>query len=150
MANKITLGSGLETFEIDFKDRGTTTEIAFNPSDPDLMKRLFEAQKTIEERTKEVQKYELDEKGVPNTDSCIEYFNGINEIIYDAVDYAFGNRISDKIFQYCSPFAIVGGEYYILQFFNRITPVLEKIIGEKQKKASANANKHLAKYMKAQ
>lgn len=148
MANKIVLGSGLETFEIEFKDRGINTEISFNPSDPDLAKRLFEAQKIIDDKSKEVQAFEMDENGIPNTDSCVEYFNDVNQIVFDAIDYAFGNKVSDKIFQFCSPFAIVGGEYFMLHFLNQITPILKSIIEDKQKKASANANKHLAKYLK--
>lgn len=148
MAHKITIDSGLETFEIDFKDRGETAEISFNPSDPDLSKRLFEAQKVIDEKTKEVKRYEVDENGVPVVDSCIEYLNGINKIVYDAIDYAFGNKISDVVFKYCSPFAIVNGEYYIWSFINGMTPLLKDIIGKDQKTASDNMNKHLAKYMR--
>lgn len=150
MANKIVLDSGLETFEIYFKDRDESTEISFNPSDSDLPKRLFEAQKTIEEKAKEVKEFDLDENGIPDTEECIEHFNDVNRIVYDAVDYAFGNKISDKVFRHCSPFAIVGGEYYILHFFNRVAPLLQEIIAKNQKAASANANKHLAKYMKKQ
>lgn len=79
--------------------------------------------------------YEIDENGVPNVDSCMEYMNNVNQIVYDAVDYAFGNKISDKVFKYCSPFAVVDGEYFMMHFFNKITPVLESIIRDKQKKA---------------
>lgn len=146
MVEKIILDSGLKTFEIEFKDRGVTTEIAFNPSDSNLPKRLFEAQKTIEEKAKDIKKYEFDENGIPVTDECIEYFNKMDEIVYEAVDYAFGNSISKELFQFCSPFSIVGGEYFIINFFNKITPLIEKIIGDTQKKAINNANKHLAKY----
>ena len=148
MAHKIVLDKGLEIFEIEFKGTGITAEIAFNPSDADLPKRLFEAQKIIDEKTKEIKKYETDENGVPDTDAYINYINTMNQVVYDAVDYAFGNKISDVVFRYCSPYTIVGNEYFILHFFKQITPVVEKIIGDKQKKASANVNKHLAKYMK--
>lgn len=150
MAKKITLGSGLETFEIEFKDRGITTEIAFNPSDPDLAKRLMEAQNIIEENSKEVQSFEMDENGIPNIAGCVNYFNETNKVVFDAIDYAFGNKVSDKIFQFCSPFAIVGEEFFMLHFLKKITPIIEKMIVDNQKKASANANKHLAKYMKKQ
>ena len=148
MAHKIALNSGLEIFEIEFKDRGEKAEFAFNPSDPDLSKRLFEAQKIIDERTKEVKQFETDENGMPVADSCMEYLNSINQVVYDAIDYAFGNKISNVVFKYCSPFAVVNGEYYIWNFINGITPVLQDIIGKDRKKASDNMNKHLAKYAK--
>lgn len=150
MAHKIKLGNDLEVFEIEFEGRNSTVEIAFNPNDPDLSKRLMEAQKTIDEKVKDIKRFEVDENGIPNADDCIKYFNEVNQIVYDAIDYAFGNKISDKVFMHCSPFAIVNGEYFVLHFFNRITPVLEKIIGSNQKKASENMNKHLAKYLKKQ
>ena len=136
MAHKITVGSGLETFEIEFVDRGVTAEIAFNPSDPDLPKRLYEAQNII------------DENGVPNIEGAVDYLNEANQIVYDAVDYAFGNKISDVLFQHCSPYAIVNGEYFIWTFFNAMAPVLEDIINKSQKKANENMNKYLSKYMK--
>ena len=148
MAHKITVGSGLETFEIEFVDRGVTAEIAFNPSDPDLPKRLYEAQNIIDEKTKIVKQYEVDENGVPNIEGAVDYLNEANQIVYDAVDYAFGNKISDVLFQHCSPYAIVNGEYFIWTFFNAMAPVLEDIINKSQKKANENMNKYLSKYMK--
>lgn len=148
MANKIVLDSGLETFEIEFKDRGITTEISFNPSDPDLAKRFMEMQNIIEERSKNVPAFDLDEKGSPKVDSCVDCLNEINQVIYDAIDYALGNKVSDKIFQFCSPFAVVNGEYFMRHSINQIMPIVHNGIEKGQKKASANANKHLAKYLK--
>ena len=92
--------------------------------------------------------YEVDENGVPNIEGAVDYLNEANQIVYDAVDYAFGNKISDVLFQHCSPYAIVNGEYFIWTFFNAMAPVLEDIINKSQKKANENMNKYLSKYMK--
>lgn len=150
MAHKIKLGNDLEVFEIEFEGRNSTVEIEFNPNDPDLSKRLMEAQKIINEKSKGIKQFEVDENGMPNADSCVQYLNEMNQVVYDAVDYAFGNKISDKVFKYCSPYGIVNGEYFVLHFFNRMIPELKKIISSSQKKANENMNKHLAKYMKKQ
>lgn len=148
MAYKIKTKSGLEDFELEFTDRKVTEVIQFNPFDTDLPKRLFEAQKSIEEKTKEIKQFELDENGIPNVDECVDYLESINKIVYDAIDYAYGNKISDTVFKYCSPFAVIDGEYYIWRFMQQMAEVLEPIIGETRKKANANLNKHIAKYVK--
>lgn len=150
MSNKMNLKSGLEKFEINFQDRGTKAEIEFNPCDPDLMKRLFEAKNIIYNKSKEIKNYKLDENGILNADSYIDFVNEINKSIYDALDYAFGNKISDTLFQYCSPLSIVDGQYFILYFLDRLLPIIEKNITDKHKTANKNINKHIAKYVKNQ
>lgn len=148
MAYKITTETGLEEFEIEFADRGITEIIKFNPFDMDLPKRLFEAQKTIEEKVKEVKKIDVDENGMPGADECAEYLNSINKIVYDAIDYAYGNKISDVVFKYCGPFAIIKDEYYIWSFMEKTGKVLEPIIAQTREKANAKLNKHIKKYLK--
>lgn len=148
MAHKIKVDGGLETFEIEFKGRNETVEIAFNPNDLDLPKRLMEAQKIIEEKSKNVKQFEIGEDGLPDADSCIAYVENLNQIVYDAVDYAFDNEVSTAIFKHCSPYGIVNGEYFIQHFLQQITPVIEKTIKNNQKKVNENMNKHLAKYVK--
>lgn len=148
MAERITLKKGLEPLEIYFEDADEAVTIYFNPSDSDLPKRLLEAQKIIEEKSKDIKPFELDENGTPDAESCIEYFNETNAAICNAIDYAFGNKISDKLFLHCGPFTIIDGEYFILQFLEQITPVLEEKIKADRGKASEKMNKYLAKYKK--
>ena len=151
MAEKIynlDLSLGFKTFRIKFAEFDDPVDILFNPADADLPKRLFEAQKRIENSIKDVEPFELDENGLPKTDEYIEKTNKINQIVFEAIDYAFGNKISDKLFSHCSPFAITNGKQFVLQFIEKITPALEKIINAENKKSNEYANKHLAKYMK--
>lgn len=142
----ITLNKGLKPFDIYFEDVNEHATIFFNPSDSNLPKRLMEAQKIIEEKTKTIKPYETDETGAPEADSCIEYFNEVNNAVNDALDYAFGNKVSDTIFKHCGAFSIVNGEYFVVTFLNAIAPELEKIIKKDQKTASTKANKYLEKY----
>lgn len=145
----IVLNKGLKPFDIYFADIDEHATIYFNPADSDLPKRLMEAQKIIEEKSAEIKPFEVDESGMPNADSCIEHFNERNKIVCEALDYAFGNKVSDILFKHCGAFSIVDGEYFILQFLNAITPELEKIVKKSQKQASAKANKYLEKYRKS-
>lgn len=148
MSYELNLDLGLKTFKVKFAEFDDTVDILFNPADADLPKRLFEAQKMIEQKSNGIKDFELDENGMPKTDSYIDNMNEINNSVFEAIDYAFGNKIADKIFKYCSPFTITNGQYFIIQFFEKIAPALEEIIKKERKNASEQANKHLAKYVK--
>ena len=147
MTPEIKLTTGLQPFNIRFNNDDEVTTIYFDPTDADLPKRMFEAQKRIEEKTAKIKQFEIDENGIPKTDEYIETMNQLNQAVYDIVDYAFGNKIADKVFSRCSPFSIPNGEYFIIQFFQAITPILEGIIKRYNKKANENIQKHINKYM---
>lgn len=145
----IKLNKGLMPFDLYFEDIDTHETIYFNPSDSDLPKRLMECKNIIEEKQKQVKTPETDEKGVPkDIDETINYFNETNKVIYDALDYAFDNKVSDVIFKYCAPFSIVNGQYYILAFIEAMIPELKKLTEQNAKKASQKSEKYLAKYRK--
>lgn len=140
------LNLGFKTFRVKFAEFDDTVDILFNPADADLPKRLFEAQKKIEAETKSLENFKLNADGTPVADEYIEKANYVNNVIFDAVDYAFGNKISDKIFIHCSPLAITNGQPFIVQFFEKITPAIQSVIEAEQKKANAAAKKYLDKY----
>lgn len=144
----ITLKKGLQPFTINFEDAKDEVTIYLNPTDSDLPKRLLECQKLIEEKAKTLKDFERDEDGTPNVDDAIRYFNDIDTIVYDAIDYAFGNKVSAEVFKHCGAFSVVNGEYFVIQFLQAIAPEIEKLIKENNKKAEAKANKYLAKYKK--
>ena len=144
----ITLKKGLQPFTINFEDANDEVTIYFNPTDSDLPKRLMESQKIIEAKAKELKSFETEEDGTPNVDDAIRYFNDVDNIVYDTIDYAFGNKVSTEIFKHCGAFSVVNGEYFVIQFLEAIAPELEKIIKDNNKKAEAKANKYLAKYKK--
>ena len=141
---KIDLSLGFKTFEIKFKEFEEPVYIQFNPADEDLPKRLFEAQKKIEEETKTIEAQE----GEIDTELFIEQQSRLNQIIYDAIDYAFGNKISDKVFMHCSPLARVNGKLFIMEFIDGITPVIKTIVASENKKATDNMEKYYSKYAK--
>lgn len=144
MANQITLSTGLQTFEIVFKDRGVTTEIKFNPADTGLATRFKEMQNRITDGLKGLTDIELDENGRAKDLSFVDNIEKIDKLICEEIDRAFGNEISEEVFRFCSPLAITGNEYFILQFIRAVSPVIEENIKSKNK----TLNKHLAKYSK--
>ena len=136
------LSTGKVAFPIEF-DNGDKQTIYFNPNDPDLMIRMKNLDEKMQEKIKGLEDVELTEEGKPTQISQIETFEKMQNILKDELDYAFGGSVSEVVFKHCSPFAIVGGEYFVVQFIQAITPEIEKHI----KKANADVEKRMAKHI---
>lgn len=141
------LSTGKVAFPIEF-DNGDKTVIYFNPNDPDLMIRIKNFEGIVFERIKELDDIDLSNDGTPIHKEKIEIFEKMQNILKEELDRAFGGEISSKIFKYCSPFAIVGGEYFIVQFINAITPEIKMHIEKANAEIEKRMSKHLAKYGK--
>lgn len=136
------LSTGKVAFPIEF-DNGDKQTIYFNPNDPDLMIRMKSLDEKVQNKIKGLEDVELNEDGKPSHVSQIETFEKMQNILKEELDYAFGGSVSAIVFKHCSPFAIVGGEYFVVQFIQAITPEIEKHI----KKANAEAEKRMAKHI---
>lgn len=139
----IKLNTGKEAFPIEF-DNGDKVEIYFNPNDPDLSIRMRDFQKNVEKRTDFYNDIALDADGNPVDVSAIDKFEEMRNIVCEELDRAFNSDISSKVFKHCSPFAIVDGNYFMLQFIEAIRPEIEKRV----KKANEQTNKNMQKYLK--
>lgn len=144
------LSTGKVGFPIEF-DNGDRQTIYFNPNDPNLFIRLKDFQKCLEARTAELKDVALNSDGTPVQEDNIEVvesFRKMQEVICEEIDRAFGGEISEIVFKHCSPFAIVEGDYFIIQFVEAITPEIEKHIKKANADAEAKMHKHIAKYSK--
>ena len=136
------LSTGKVAFPIEF-DNGDKQAIYFNPNDPDLMIRMKNLDEKMQEKIKGLEDVELTEEGAPTHISQIETFEKMQNILKDELDYAFGGSVSEIVFKHCSPFAIIGGEYFVVQFIEAITPEIEKHI----RRANADVEKKMAKHL---
>lgn len=136
------LSTGKVAFPIEF-DNGDKQTIYFNPNDPDLMIRMKSLDEKVQDKINGLEDVELNEEGKPTQISQIETFEKMQNILKEELDYAFGGSVSAIVFKHCSPFAIVGGEYFVVQFIQAITPEIEKHI----KKANADVEKRMAKHI---
>lgn len=136
------LSTGKVAFPIEF-DNGDKDCIYFNPNDPNLSIRLTDFQNKITARAKELEDMRLNADGKPEDNSVIEDFRKFQNVLFEELDIAFGGEISAVVFKHCSPFAIVGGDYFIMQFVEAIKPEIEKHI----KKAKADVEKKMAKHI---
>ena len=136
------LSTGKVAFPIEF-DNGDKDCIYFNPNDPNLSIRLTDFQDKITARAKELDDMRLNAEGNPEDSSVIEGFRKFQNVLFEELDIAFGGEVSAVVFKHCSPFAIVGGDYFIMQFVEAIKPEIEKHI----KKANADVEKKMAKHL---
>lgn len=136
------LSTGKVAFPIEF-DNGDKDCIYFNPNDPNLSIRLTDFQDKITARVKELDDMRLNAEGKPKDNSAIEDFRKFQNFLFEELDIAFGGEVSAVVFKHCSPFAIVGGDYFIMQFVEAIKPEIEKHI----KKANADVEKKMAKHL---
>lgn len=139
------LSTGKVAFPIEF-DNGDKQNIYFNPNDPGLPVRMKDFQSAVEERMKGIGDIQLNSDGKISEDDGIENierFRYIQNVICEELDVAFNGDVSSIVFKYCSPFAIVNGEYFIMQFMKAIVPEIEKHI----KAATANVEKKMAKHI---
>lgn len=141
------LNTGKIAFSIEF-DNGDKQNIYFNPNDPDLSIRMKDFQDKVEDRTKDLQDLELKPDGTPESAEAIERFRKVRNIVCEELDIAFNGEISAVVFKHCSPFAIVDGDYFILQFIEAIKPEIEKHVKSANAQVEQNMQKHIANYIK--
>lgn len=139
------LSTGKVAFPIEF-DNGDKQNIYFNPNDPNLSVRLKDFQDRVSERIKALDDVRLDAKGTPEDVEKIEEFRRIQNVLYEELDVAFGGEVSAVVFKHCSPFAIVNGDYFLMQFIETIKPEIEKHIKKASSAVEARMKKHLDKY----
>lgn len=164
----IKLSTGKIAFPIEF-DNGDIQNIYFNPSDPELGARLISAKDVISNRIEKLNfgDFELSNNGEPvkieniqnlteeqmapllaKAEKTTKAFALTKQIICEELNSAFGSDISSVVFKYCSPFAIVDGNYFILNFLEAIAPEIEKHINKANKNLEKKIKKHIGKYQK--
>jgi hypothetical protein len=141
------LNTGKVAFPIEF-DNGDKDCIYFNPNDPDLIFRMKQFKDRLAEKTKSLEDVELTNEGKPSNDEQIETFEKLQNILKDELDYVFGGEVSKVVFKHCSPFAFVGGKYYMEHFMDAIRPEIEKHIKKSSLDFQKKANKYIGEYVK--
>lgn len=167
----IKLSTGKIAFPIEF-DNGDKDCIYFNPNDPNLATRLIESKDKIQKRLEKMkfEDFEMTNSGeavkideiesindlseeqrtilVENAEKIAKIVNDTKDIVCEELNVAFGSDISSVVFKYCSPFAVVGGNYFVMNFLEAITPEIQKYINKSNAETEKKLGKHINKYMK--
>lgn len=143
----ISLNTGKVKIEIVF-DKDDKDYIYFNPNDPNLYIRMKKFQENLDEYLKSIEDIELDEAGNPKSESVLQKYEDFQNKLYEELDNAIGSPVSSVVFKKCSPFAIVDGDYFIMQFAEGIIPEIQKHQEKATKEAEIKMAKHISKYKK--
>ena len=117
------LNTGKVAFPIEF-DNGDVQNIYFNPNDPDLAVRMKDFRRKVEERTKNIDDLQLKPDGSAEDEEKIEVIREIQNILCEELDAAFDSPVSAVVFKYCSPFAAVNGDFFVMHFLSSLPPSL--------------------------
>lgn len=129
-----------DEFEIDFQ--GKSKEILyFNAADSRLPERLMELPQVIKSETEKLKEPEI-QQSEEGYKEILQYLKEKDKIVCTAIDYAFGNRVSDKIFKYYGAYSVINGRYYILDVLEKIIPEVIKMIEQSQSSAIADLEKY--------
>lgn len=139
------LSTGRVAITIDF-DNGDKDAIYFNPSDPELLLRMQKFEGKAKERIKAFEDVELTNEGTPADITQIEAFEKMQNILKEELDWVFDSPISKVVFKHCSPFAIIDGEFFVIQFVNAIAPEIKRHIEKAKKASNEKMLKHIGKY----
>jgi hypothetical protein len=137
---EITLDLGKEPFELNFGN-GIVETIYINPNDMNLPIRMKDFEKNMQSKMGNIEDFKISTNG--EALEMIEEFKKLQDIMFEEIDYAFGSEISSKVFKYCSPFTVIDGEYFIVQFLRKLKPEIERRV----KKSSAVTQKKMEKYL---
>lgn len=118
-------------------------EIAFNPSDDELAKRLFDAVDALQKKSDE---YASAIKEAADSPAIFEVTQKMNAEIRELIDGIFGQPVCDAVFGNMSPNAFSGGEPLWFKFLNVVMSELEGAYTEERKKAQAKIAKYTKKY----
>ena len=143
----IQLSTGTATLDLAF-DETEKEHIYFNPNDPDLYVRMTRFQENVENYLKNVEDIDIDENGNPVEENAVEKYKKFREVLYEELDTAFDSKISSVVFKKCSPFAIVNGDYFIMQFLDGLITEIKKHQSQATLEAQKKMAKHLDKYKK--
>lgn len=138
--NSIILDEGYKEFNIN----GDPNRIVrFNPSDFSIIERANKARKAITESLKDFKNIKDED-----IDEASEAIEKVNAVIKENINYIFNSDIYDVVFGNQSPVSFVGGLTLVERFLNAALSIIEKAVGEEQKKSQEKISKYTSRYHK--
>lgn len=151
--SKYVLDEGIETFEIEVKNRKTPIIIKFCPTDENLMERYRTFFKNIGEATNAVGNVEAEAYGDGKTAKDQELLDKYKEICIKEIDKLLdyeGNGAA--LFAQCNPFRLTRSGVWLEQIFYVLSDIIAKdapeIVNECQLNLSARGEQYAKKYRK--
>ena len=142
-----------QEFTLDFGN-GREEKVYIDATDQDILIRIAKfvdnMSKWVDKNKEISENIQISENGEIGNKTYIKQYDELVNKIYQEIDKAFKTDISSKAFKYCSPFAIVNGEYYLAQFLKTITMELIEKIQENNKIRNKEINSLISNYKESQ
>ncbi len=132
--------------------------IKFNPGDVEMMNRIIDCQKSIDEEVKTLDDIVLDNEGnlikadnitADEFEKTAQKVKDFGQFIKDKIDYVFNDKISEVVFQNQSPLSLVEGRPLFYGFLESVIPELEREIKAEQQKSRQKINKYTSQVKKS-
>lgn len=144
MAERVTLDLGVKTYEILDPDGNVTGVIRFNPADPGFAGRWQQAEKKIEEYRQKIN--DMAAAGTPEIDLWPVLMEA-SDAVKQAIDFAFGSKVSDVLFGGASAFAFtLDGSMVLENVLNGLAPVIGEAIKSAAAKVKTRMQAHTSPY----
>ena len=144
MNKSVVIDLGYQSYEIKSPDGEVVGVIRINPSDPGLAGRWQKAEDVMERCRAQIgAELAAGKSEIEIWPMALE----ASDKIKNAIDYAFGSKVSDIFFGGNSAFAItMSGKTVLENVLEALTPIMQKAIETASKKAQKRMEAHTAPY----
>lgn len=140
MSNKITIKTGVKTYDLVNEKDELLGQISFNPSDVNITQRY---KKVVED----LEQMDIEEKKGDETEDLIESIRKIDEIVYEKINYLTNADIAETLFSIMGPFSpMPTGQYFVEYVMEVIGNIITQETGARVKKMNKRIQKHTKKY----
>lgn len=136
---KLTLNTGVKTYEIEDENGKSLGEISIYPNDFNIGKRIKESIPKIESYINSAEQI-ADE----NEEEAIDKITDIDNKIKAQLDYLFNADVSQTVFKglHCLNVNSGNGKYFIENFLDMIIPVINKELDKSMKASQKRIDKY--------
>lgn len=142
MAKQISVCTGLEEYEICNEKHEKMGSFWFNPADTGIVNRHSVVEKKIPEIFEALKMHDIDSKGEP-IDESFEAVKKLEEAVIEQIDYLLNSDTKSSFFATVSPFASVGGKFYVEQVLDVIRMIIEGYYAEEMKKQKKRSEAYM-------
>lgn len=140
MSNKITINTGIKTYDLVNEKNELLGQISFNPSDVNITQRY---KKVVEE----LEKMDIEDNKGSETEDLIESIRKVDEVVYEKINYLTNADIAATLFSIMGPFSpMPTGQYFVEYIMEVIGNIITQETGARVKKMNKRIQKRTKKY----
>ena len=135
---KITLETGVKTYDIEDEKGSLLGTISIHPNDLNIGKRAYDGGNKIQELIDSMA--EVSEGD--STEDTINKIDSVDKAIKEQLDYIFDAPVSETIFKNLNCLSVSNGKYLVENFLDMMLPVINQSLDEGIKGAEERVKKY--------